>query len=55
MCTDAIPNFGTDCHKNYLGYAGPEEAISHWSGKIQAACKALNRVVLEHLPGKLML
>ena len=27
---------------------GPEEVISQWSGKIQAACKALNRVVLEH-------
>ena len=26
---------------------GLEEAISHWSSKIQAACKAL-RVVLQH-------
>ena len=25
--------------------SGPEEAILHWSGKIQAACKALNSVV----------
>ena len=26
--------------------SGTEEAISHWSGKIQALCEALNRVVL---------
>ena len=37
----------------YLYIVGSEEAISHWSSKIQAACKALNRVILGIPPRKI--